>query len=199
MKNFIFFGPPGAGKGTQAKLLSKSLNIPHLSTGDILRSKILQNDEKARDLNKILSKGQLVPDEILNEIVLDKLENEKKNGFILDGYPRTLDQSKFLNNFLDEKKIFLTLIIEFYVDYQTLLKRILNRSKEENRTDDNLETIKTRFTEYDNSTKKVTDYYKSIFPNIFHQISANQEIDKIQSKITKMIKNTWIYIDFSYI
>ena len=99
MKNFIFFGPPGAGKGTQAKLLSKSLNIPHLSTGDILRSKILQNDEKAKDLNKILSKGQLVPDEILNEIVLDKLENEKKNGFILDGYPRTLDQSKFLNNF----------------------------------------------------------------------------------------------------
>ena len=102
MKNLIFFGPPGAGKGTQAKIISEYLNIPHLSTGDILRKKLLEKDDLAYELNKIMSSGNLVSDDILNSIVASRLRNESSKGFILDGYPRTLQQSEFLENFLLE-------------------------------------------------------------------------------------------------
>ena len=93
MNNIIFFGPPGAGKGTQAKKIAEYLNLPHLSTGDILRSKIQQKDPLSTKLKEIMSAGKLVSDDILNEIVSEKLLSESKKGFILDGYPRTLDQS----------------------------------------------------------------------------------------------------------
>ena len=97
MNNIIFFGPPGAGKGTQAKLISEALNLIHLSTGEILRSKILEKDSLGIQLNEIMSSGKLVSDEILNDIVSSRLSKETNNGFILDGYPRTLAQSEFLN------------------------------------------------------------------------------------------------------
>ena len=96
MSNLIFFGPPGAGKGTQAKIISKFLNVSHLSTGDILRKKLLDKDDLANELQKIMSTGNLVSDEILNSIVASRLKDELVNGFILDGYPRTLKQSDFL-------------------------------------------------------------------------------------------------------
>ena len=100
MKNIIFFGAPGAGKGTQAKIISELLNVAHLSTGDILRKKLLDEDKLAIELKQIMSSGNLVSDDILNSIVATRLKKELNNGFILDGYPRTLKQSEFLNNFL---------------------------------------------------------------------------------------------------
>ena len=105
MSNIIFFGPPGAGKGTQAKIISNNLNVPHLSTGDILRKKLLDKDSLADELNKIMSSGNLVSDDILNSIVASQLKNVLKNGFTLDGHPRTLKQSEFLNNFLNFKNL----------------------------------------------------------------------------------------------
>ena len=96
MTNIIFFGPPGAGKGTQAILIAEYLNITHLSTGDILRKKLLDNDDLATKLKKIMASGNLVSDDILNSIVSSRLNNESNNGFILDGYPRTLPQSEYL-------------------------------------------------------------------------------------------------------
>ena len=102
MSQIIFFGPPGAGKGTQAKLISSFLNIPHLSTGDILRKKLLDKDDLANELNNIMSSGNLVSDDILNSIVKSRLKNENEKGSILDGYPRTMKQAEFLNNFLLE-------------------------------------------------------------------------------------------------
>ena len=107
MSNIIFFGPPGAGKGTQAKILSNFLNFPHLSTGDILRKKILEYDDLALKLREIMSSGKLVSDDILNSIVKSRLNTDAENGFILDGYPRTLEQSNFLNSLLEKnlKKI----------------------------------------------------------------------------------------------
>ena len=100
MNNVIFFGPPGAGKGTQAKIISEFLNVSHLSTGDILRKKLLDKDKLANELKEIMSAGNLVSDDILNSIVSSTLKKELSKGFILDGYPRTLNQSEFLNNFL---------------------------------------------------------------------------------------------------
>ena len=110
MKNIIFFGPPGAGKGTQAKKISEYLNISHLSTGDILRKKLLDKDDLANELKSIMSSGNLVSDEILNSIVALRLKTEIYNGFILDGYPRTLAQSIFLNNFFTENSISINFI-----------------------------------------------------------------------------------------
>ena len=131
MSNLIFFGPPGAGKGTQAKIISKFLNVSHLSTGDILRKKLLDKDDLANDLQKIMSTGNLVSDEILNSIVASRLKDELVNGFILDGYPRTLKQSDFLNNFLLESSISIDYIFNISINFETLKERILKRSAEE--------------------------------------------------------------------
>ena len=110
----IIFGPPGSGKGTQASLLAKKNNIPHLSTGDILRSKLKEDDNLAKELSKIMSESNLVPDSIINPIVADKLlSNDCKNGFILDGYPRTKFQSNFLIEFLEKNNLDIDLIIDF--------------------------------------------------------------------------------------
>ncbi len=188
MKNVIFFGPPGAGKGTQAKLLSEKFKISHLSTGDILRSKISDSDELSNQLKNLMSKGLLVPDNILNEIVSSKLENEKK-GFILDGYPRTLDQAKFINSFFEDNNINIELVFDIALDFSQLEKRIINRSKIENREDDNLEIIKVRYEAYVESTQIVSDFYKQNFSNIYHKLDGNQEIEQIQSKIEKIYKN----------
>ena len=96
----VFFGPPGSGKGTQAKLIAKELNILHLSTGDILRDKLSDGDSLSTKLKEIMSSGNLVSDEILNQIIANKLVSEEcNNGYILDGYPRTISQSKFLISF----------------------------------------------------------------------------------------------------
>ena len=188
MKNLIFFGPPGAGKGTQAKIISKIFNIPHLSTGDILRDKIEKKDALALKVQQIISEGKLVSDDILNSIVSDKLQKEKNLGFILDGYPRTIDQSVFLSNFLEKNSISIDLIFNIDIDFNLLKERIIKRSGEENREDDNLEVIETRYNEYTKTTKKVSDYYKANFPKLFHEIDGNQQIEEITSKIKKILE-----------
>tara|TARA_B100001057_G_scaffold183523_1_gene184204 strand:- start:1729 stop:2298 length:570 start_codon:yes stop_codon:yes gene_type:complete len=186
--NIIFFGPPGAGKGTQAKKITSLLNIPHLSTGDILRSKSLLNDDLAIKLKKIMTSGKLVSDDILNQIVSEKIKSDCKNGFLLDGYPRTLNQSKFLNNFMNESFLKLNFIFNIEINFNLLKQRILKRSKEEGREDDNLNAIETRYNAYINDTKAVTEFYFKNYSNIFHQIQGNDEINEITSKIKKILK-----------
>ena len=191
MINIIFFGPPGAGKGTQAKKITTLLNLPHLSTGDILRSKSKQNDDLGNELKNIMSSGKLVSDDILNRIVAEKINTDCKNGFLLDGYPRTLNQSKFLNNFLSDSSLEINFIFNIDIDFSSLKKRILNRAKEEGREDDNPNVIETRYNAYINDTKPVTDYYLKNNSDIFHQIQGNDEIDEITCKIKKILKISW--------
>ena len=189
MNNIIFFGPPGAGKGTQAKIIANILELPHLSTGEILRSKIEHKDELAVQLRKIMMSGKLVSDEILNKIVSEKLLNDCKKGFILDGYPRTMDQSIFLNNFLNQNNLELNYIFNIELDFDLLKQRIINRSKEESREDDNINVIETRYQAYIDTTKNVSDYYMKNNPKIYHVIDGSLEIDEITSKIKKILKN----------
>ena len=188
MKNIIFFGPPGAGKGTQAKIIASLINVPHLSTGDILRDKISQKDNLAQELKKIMSSGKLVSDDILNKIVSQKLLNSSKKGFILDGYPRTLDQSNFINSFFNKHNLYISFIFNIDLQFELLKKRILKRSKEEGRDDDNIEALEIRYNAYLETTKKVSDEYKKNFTNIFHDIDGDQEIEQITSKIRKILK-----------
>ncbi len=188
MTNIIFFGPPGAGKGTQAKIIKNLLNLPHLSTGDILRSKSKKNDALAVELQDIMSSGKLVSDEILNKIVAEKLISDCKDGFILDGYPRTIHQSKFLNNFLRESQFKLDYVINIEINFDLLKERIIKRSNEEGREDDNISVIETRYNAYINDTKPVTDYYREKNQDIFHEIHGNDEIYEITNKIKKILK-----------
>ena len=196
MSNIIFFGPPGAGKGTQAKIISEYLKIPHLSTGDILRKKLLDNDNLAIELKKVMSSGNLVSDDILNSIVSSRLQNEQSNGFILDGYPRTLKQSEFLNNFLSNISYSINFIFNIQIDFITLKHRILLRSSEENRDDDNIDVIETRYNEYLNSTQKVSDFYKNQFNAIFHDIDGSLQIEEITKKIKQILKKSWKTANF---
>jgi len=185
----IFFGPPGAGKGTQASLTSKSLNIPHLSTGDILRSKILDNDSLANKLKFIIDSGNLVSDDILNTIIADRLNSSDcKNGFVLDGYPRTIKQKDFLINFLKLHKLKISKIFEFKIDESNIIKRIKLRSNIENRQDDRDEVIKTRINKYLQKTKPLSDYFSLNYPLDYHVINGSQQIQKIQDDILKITK-----------
>tara|TARA_B100000886_G_scaffold328484_1_gene276925 strand:+ start:55 stop:627 length:573 start_codon:yes stop_codon:yes gene_type:complete len=190
LKNIIFFGPPGAGKGTQAKLISNKLNIPHYSTGDILRSKIQEKDSLAIKLKEIMSSGKLVSDEILNSIVASRLINSFDDGFILDGYPRTLTQSVYLNNFLLNHSKKIDFIFNIEISFSFLKERILKRSIEDGRDDDKIEILETRYSEYLSSTSKVSKSYKALNPQIFIELDGTLEIDTITEKILGIIKKS---------
>jgi len=191
LSNIIFFGPPGAGKGTQAKIISEYLYVPHLSTGDILRKKLLENDNLAIELKKIMASGNLVSDDILNSIVSSRLSKETSEGFILDGYPRTLHQSEFLNNFLSETSNSINYIFNIQINFETLKHRILKRSSEESREDDNIDVIQTRYNEYLNSTQKVSDFYKDKYKTNFYEIDGSLEIEQITQNIKQILKKSW--------
>ena len=191
MYNLIFFGPPGAGKGTQAKIIAEHLNVSHLSTGDILRKKLLDKDNLADELRTIMSSGNLVSDEILNSIVSSRLTYEAKKGFILDGYPRTLKQSNFLDDFLYNNSNSIDYIFDIQLDFETLKNRILKRSSEESREDDNIDVIETRYNEYINSTQKVSDFYKNKYSSIFYDINGSLQIEEIKEKIKQILKKSW--------
>tara|TARA_B100000941_G_scaffold177873_1_gene127444 strand:+ start:722 stop:1291 length:570 start_codon:yes stop_codon:yes gene_type:complete len=187
LTNIIFFGPPGAGKGTQAKNISDFLKLHHLSTGEILRLKILQKDELGLRLKDIMASGKLVSDDILNEIVAEKIVACKNIGFILDGYPRTLNQSQFLEKILKKNSLKLNYIFNINISFDTLKNRIINRSKEEGREDDNLDAIKIRYDAYLQTTTEVSSYYSSENPEIFFDIDGSDQIEEITNKIKKII------------
>ena len=185
----VFFGPPGSGKGTQAKLLAKELNILHLSTGDILREKLGEGDLLSIKLKEIMSSGNLVSDEILNQIIANKLiSDECINGFILDGYPRTISQSDFLLSFLKSSNLNLDIIFNFKIDFKIVEERIILRSQQEQRSDDNINVIKTRLDKYIEETYPVSQSYSENFNRNFFTIDASQEVSKIQIELMNIIK-----------
>ena len=186
----IFFGPPGAGKGTQASLTAKKLNIPHLSTGDILRDKLLDQDSLSSKLKNPMDSGNLVSDDILNEIVANRLKlPDCQGGFILDGYPRTMSQKIFLIDFLESHDLSISKIINLSIDEKIVIERIKSRSNIENRLDDREEIIKTRMIKYLKETKPLFKYFRSKYPNDYHIVDGNQNIENIQNDIFKILKN----------
>ena len=193
MLNIVLFGPPGAGKGTQAEKLIDKYELVHLSTGDILRNNLLQKDIISKKLKDIMSKGQLVSNEILNEVISNRInEDDCRNGFILDGYPRTKDQAIFLKSILDSKDLNIDKIFDINLDLNIIVKRIKSRSDIENRDDDKEEIIKTRMLKYQSETKPVSDYFKAHQPFDYKTIDGNQNIKKINGDIIKILKNDLI-------
>ena len=185
----IFFGPPGSGKGTQAKILARELNILHLSTGDILRDKLSDGDTLALKLKEIMSSGNLVSDEILNQIIASKLIGEEcSNGYILDGYPRTISQSEFLLSFFKTNNLEIDLVFDFKIDFKLVQERIINRAKQEQRSDDNLDVIKIRLDKYTKETFPVSQFFSENFRENFYDIDASQEVSKIQKELMNIVK-----------
>ena len=137
-----------------------------------------------------MSFGNLVSDDILNSIVSSRLKNETDKGFILDGYPRTLKQSEFLNNFLLETSSSINYIFNIQINFETLKNRILKRSSEESREDDNIDVIETRYNEYLNSTQKVSNFYKDKYSSIFYEIDGSLQIEEITKKIKQILKKS---------
>jgi adenylate kinase len=185
----IFFGPPGSGKGTQAKLLANELNILHLSTGDILREKLSDGDSISIKLKEIMSSGNLVSDEILNQIIANKLMSEEcSNGFILDGYPRTISQSDFLLSFFKSNSLILDVIFNFKIDFKLVEERIILRAKQEQRSDDNINAIKTRLDKFIDETYPVSQFFSENYSQNFFTIDASQEVSKIQKELINITK-----------
>ena len=185
----VFFGPPGSGKGTQAKLLAKELNILHLSTGDILRDKLSEGDSLSKKLKEVMASGNLVSDDILNQIIADKLmSKECINGYILDGYPRTVLQSDFFLSFVKSNNLNLDVIFNFRINFKLVEERIILRSKQEQRSDDNIDVIKTRLDKYNQETYPVSQFFSENFSQNFFTIDASQEVSKIQKELINIIK-----------
>ena len=180
--NIILFGPPGAGKGTQAKYLVKKLNGYQISTGDILREEIKKDTDIGKKIISNMNEGKFVSDEIVNNLLKNHIfDPNKKEKLIFDGYPRSLDQAKNLDELLANSNQKINYIFFLNVDKQTIIKRIEKRKILEKRSDDDLDTILKRYDTYIETTKPVLDYYSQ--NSNFHEIDGTLEIDQITSKI----------------
>ncbi len=176
------FGPPGAGKGTQAKYLVKKINGFQISTGDMLRDEIYKNSKIGKEITNDMRNGKFVSDEIVNKLIKDIIfDEQKKNRLIFDGYPRSLSQAKNLDLFLENSNQKIDFIFFLNVNKEVIIKRIEKRKNLENRADDDLNTILKRYDTYMETTKPVLEYYSK--NTNFHKIDGALEIDQITNKI----------------
>lgn len=188
MLNIVLFGPPGAGKGTQAEKLVNKYQLVHLSTGDIFRANIKNSTELGKLARSYMDKGELVPDEVtikMLESEVNKHSNPK--GFIFDGFPRTTAQAEALDKFLSEKKLSIITTLALEVDEAELTKRIILRGKESGRADDQDENIvRNRVKEYNNKTAPLKEFYKK--QNKLRTVKGIGNIEEIFEKLCKQIE-----------
>ena len=180
--NLILFGPPGAGKGTQAKYLVNKLNGFQVSTGEMLRNEIQKNSDIGKKITNDMNDGKFVSDEIVNELIKDVISDPlKQNKLIFDGYPRSITQAQNLNLLLDKSSQKIDYIFFLNVNKETIIKRIEKRKILEKRSDDELNTILKRYDTYMETTKPVLEFYSK--NSNFYEIDGTLEIDEITAKI----------------
>ena len=188
MLNLVLFGPPGAGKGTQSQKLIEKHGLIHLSTGDLLRGEISQGTELGLEAKKLMDQGILVPDEVVIGMISNKLDaNKDAEGFIFDGFPRTVAQAEALDNLLKSKESAISGMIALEVNDDELERRLLERGKESGRPDDaNPEVIRKRIKEYNDKTAPVAGFYQN--QEKFTSINGIGSIDQIYGAIDAVIE-----------
>ena len=188
MFNVIFFGPPAAGKGTQAKIIEAQHGLRQLSTGDMLRAQIAEGTELGLAAKKIMDEGKLVSDEIVIGMIANNMERQKKaKGFIFDGFPRTNAQAQALDIMLKDKGHKIDMVLELQVDHDALIERVEKRSQEEGRSDDNVEALKTRLAQYRDYSAVVLPYYK--IQGIVSPIDGMRPIDEVTMQIEAILED----------
>ncbi len=187
MLNVILCGAPGCGKGTQSTLLVEKYKLNHLSTGDLLRSEIESKSEVGMLAESYISKGNLVPDDMIIDILLKKIDTLAFDaaGFILDGFPRTVEQAKALEIAFEERKNKIAFLIDIQVETKELITRLLKRGETSGRSDDNMDTIKQRLQVYETKTAPVNDFYMGL--GKYHAINGIGEIEDIFGRISDVI------------
>jgi adenylate kinase len=162
MFNLVLFGPPGAGKGTQAAKLTEKFSLVHLSTGDLLREEIKKGTPLGQEVKHLMERGELVPDATVIELIRERIEsNPDARGFIFDGFPRTVAQAEALDAMLEKESLHIALMATLEVEEDELLKRILLRGESSGRADDaSADTIRKRISVYNRQTAPVAEYYK---------------------------------------
>ena len=188
--NIILFGPPGAGKGTQAKFLCKKYNLFHISTGEILRNEVEKNSILGKSVRETIESGMLVTDEVILEIlriVMDKDQGDNLSGYLFDGFPRNIDQANLLSDLLDSQEIKIDCILLIEVDEPILLERILSRKKFEGRSDDNKETLESRIQVYSHETKPLIEHYS--LNHVVKRIDGVGEISEVNQRINAVLES----------
>lgn len=188
----VLLGPPGAGKGTQAKRIVSDYNVPHLSTGDMLRAAVLAETCIGMKVRETMENGQLVPDPLVLAAVIERIsQSDAQRGFVLDGFPRTMSQATAFDDLLVTEGLDLDHVIELRVDENVLLNRILTRAREAReggatvRPDDNYETMKVRLDAYNKQTAPLVDYYRS--KSILRSVDGLQSVDVVASELRRVM------------
>ena len=190
MTKIVLLGPPGCGKGTQSKLLVEKDNFVQLSTGDLLRSETSNSDsDLGKKVKYLMESGELVPDKIVIDIIINKVEEHKNKSIVFDGFPRNLKQAEVLDSSLENVSVKLDHAILFQIDFKILEERINNRISEakgsEQRKDDNSETLLNRIEVFKSATLPIARYYEE--KGIISKIDGMQKVDEVYAKITKII------------
>ena len=187
MKNFVLFGKPGSGKGTQAEHLSEKYKLYHISTGDLFRKNISQNTNLGLLAQSYMDKGELVPDKVTIKMLENEIkENPQSKGFLFDGFPRTIAQAQSLDKFLKSIDMEINATIALDVDEEELISRIIDRGKTSNRSDDqDIEKIQNRFNEYNMKTSTLSKYYKD--QKKFFEVDGSGTVDEITKRLFDLI------------
>lgn len=191
MYNIVIFGAPGSGKGTQSENLIKEYNLFHISTGDVLRAQIKQGTKLGKIADEYISKGQLIPDELMIQILDDVIEQnpETEKGVIFDGFPRTIPQAEALDKMLLTRNATVNAVVGLEVEEKELIERLIKRGKDSGRSDDNLETIKKRLDVYHSQTAPLKEYY--VKANKYHKIMGSGTVEGIFADIKKSIDTSF--------
>ena len=186
MIRILLIGPPGAGKGTQAALLAKHFGIPAISTGDIFRENVRNETPLGLEAKAFMDRGEYVPDSLTNALVRDRLnQDDAAAGFLLDGYPRTIDQVQELDDILEETEAKLDVVVQLTADAEELLIRLSGRAQEQGRSDDTPDVIKRRLDVYEKQTAPLIDIYAS--RSLVAKVNGLGEIGDVTNRIIEVL------------
>lgn len=186
--NIVIFGAPGSGKVTQSERLIDRYGLHHISTGEVLRDHIKRGTELGKIADSYISKGQLIPDELMVEVLADIFKQNPETtakGVIFDGFPRTIAQAEALSKMLEQYDTEVHAVVGLEVDEDELIRRMLERGKASGRSDDNIDTIRQRLAVYHNQTAPLRDYY--IEKGRYHAIDGNGDLDRISNDIASRL------------